>query len=704
MPLPMRRWFVLLILVLAGCGAGEGAPWVLLNGTRPTEGLDAAAWSEALGCGVRPDDEEGGVWLEWELGLDRWWVEGDGSHSSERPLVAGISRAPGGRLEMEVAGKPLAFRPVGMSAFGKVEEGAPLQEGEFGLEGSKLVWRLPDVRPKPRQVTLREFVPRGEARGGRLWIAHERVSGRGLSVWPGERWVDEVRVPPESALRFFCAVRGGGAAETVRFGVRLDGETLWDLERTPGADEDRWVEVPLPPGGKAAAELELFVEGPPALTAFVDPAIGPARPDELSGRQERPNVCIFLADTFRADNLEVYGGAGSLTPALNALARESLVFERAWGTSSWTLPSQASLFTGLHPPEHSATRREHILPADLETLAEVLSRSGYRTAAVTDGAYLSRRFQMNQGFDWFLERDPSLWDLDTTLERSLELLETADGRPIFLFVQTYRAHTPYRIGPDESRTEYHDFLKTIYRQLKRDSDIPEEERLRLAEAFRDFYHQGLADLDTEFGRWWEKVRALATWNPGYLLFTSDHGEAFYEHGKLEHGNGLHEEITRVPLLIHGPGMEPGIRPVDASLIDLPRTLANLVGVAPSPDWHGVDLLADTAGRREGPIAGFWLTRAHHHVALVDGTRKVVGHADPERLLEGELLYAHDLAEDPGETRDVRDEAGWPTEKARVHAEFLRRILEAAPESPQTLSGSERAEALAELEGIGYTGS
>jgi len=699
-----RRWFVLPILILAGCGGGEGPPWVLLNGTRPTEELDAAAWSEALGCRVRLDAGHGGVWLEWELGQDRWWVEKDGSHSSERPLVAGISKAPGSLLEMEAAGEPLTFRPVEMSAFGKVEEGAPLREGEFGLEQSKLVWRLPDVRPKPRHVTLREFVPRGEVRGGRLWIAHERVSGRGLSVWPGERWVHEVRVPPESALRFFCAVRGGGEAERVRFGVKLDGKVLWVCERAPGADEDRWVEVALPPAGKARAVLELAVEGSPALTAFVDPAIGPAHPDELSDRGPRPNVCVFLADTFRADNLEVYGGAATLAPALNALAKESLVFERAWGTSSWTLPSQASLFTGLHPPEHSATRREHILPADLDTLAEVLSRNGYRTAAVTDGAYLSRRFQMNQGFDWFLERAPSLWDLDSTLERSLELLDTADGRPIFLFIQTYRVHTPYRIGPDESRTEYHAFLKTIYRQMKSDNDIPEEERLHLAEVFRDFYHQGLVDLDAEFGRWWEKVRALPTWDPGYLVFTSDHGEAFYEHGKLEHGNSLHEEVTRVPLLVHGPDMGPGIRPIDASLIDLPRTLSNLVGVAPSPDWHGIDLLASTPGWREDPIAGFWLTSAHHHVALVDGTRKVVGHADPEKLLAGDLLYAHDLAEDPGEKRDVREEAEWPAENARAHAAFLRRILEAAPESPQTLSGSERAQALAELEGIGYTGS
>ena len=672
---------------LFACAGGEARPWIPLDAAVSEVLLDEERWARELGCGVRLEPGDGGLWLEWELVRDAWSSGPGGIHSCERPLAPSLSKAPGSVLQLEAGGEPFVQRLVAKSAFGIEGELEPLEPGSFDVEGERLVWRLPEGSDSVGSVAFRELVPRGRL------VAFERVSGRGLHVWPGERRSVTTPLRAGSALRFFCAARGGreGSAP-VRFTVRLDGQELWRLERPLGADHDRWVCIPLGEGARSAARLELEVEGPPALTAFVDPVVGPLRPAHSGAR---PDVVVFLADTFRADNLEVYGGDPALTPSLNALARESLVFERAWGTSPWTLPSQASLFTGLYPPEHSATRREYVLSEDFTTLAEVLGQSGYRTAAVTDGAYLSRRFHMNQGFDWFLEHDPSRWDLDVTLGRARELLESHDGRPLFLFVHTYRAHTPYRVGPEESAEEYLAFLKTIYQRLKSEGAVPEEDRRALAREFRWFYERGLADLDAGFGAWWDEVRRLYEARPCYLVFTSDHGEAFYEHGKLEHGNSLHEEVTRVPLLLHGPGLEPGTKPLDASLVDLPRTLAGLVGIPPEPAWRGVDLLATDVN---APIPSFWHTKAHHRVSLVDGSKKLIGDAALDEVLE-----AYDLALDPGEHTDVRDTAPWPTEMAQRHTDFLRRILQAAT-APQTLSASERSEALAELEAIGYTGS
>ncbi len=700
----MGRWGAWFVGLLGaglgvGCGGPEGSLWVRLHAEGPIQVLDVGQWSEELECGVELDAQGTGVWLEWRLPQSAWWIEKDGSYSAERPGIPRLSQAPGSVLAMQAGGQALTYRPIAQGAFGKVEGVFPLGEGAFGLEKNRLIWRLQGGE-KPSHVSFREFVPRGQANARGTQVSHDRVSGRGLSVWPGERWSLPTHIPEESALRFFCAARGGGDTLNVRFSVALEGEVLWELERPLGPDDDRWVELPLPAEGRRQATIELRVDGPPALTAFMEPMIGPARPKPRSIEEGRPNIVVFLADTFRADNLEVYGGAPEHAPALNALANESLVFERAWGTSPWTLPSQASLFTGLYPPEHSATRREYVLPETFDTLAEVLSRNGYRTAAVTDGAYISRRFHMNQGFDWFLEHDPGHWDLNETLARAMEYLENTDGRPIFLFLHTYRVHTPYRVGPEESPEEYHAFLKTIYHQMKRDKDIAEDQRQDLAKRFYDFYVEGLVDLDTEFGPWWQRLKSLPMWDPGYFVFTSDHGEAFYEHGKLEHGNGLYEESIRVPLLIHGPSLAPGVHPVDASLVDLPRTLAAIAGVTPSPDWRGVDLIA---GASTAPILGFWHTRAHHRVALVDGQKKLIGDADFEKLRAGEVLNAYDLASDPDEQTDVGNEAAWPTKTARQHADLLRRILAAAPDAPETLSESERAQVLAELEAIGYTG-
>jgi len=707
----MRTWlrriafhsfFGLSAVGLLGCGADEGSPWVVLRAEAPSRLLDFESWSQALGCAVRPGAE--GVWLEWNLPPEAWRLEEDGSRTCLRPFAAGLSRVSGGVLEMSLAGRKLSYRPVATTAFGKTEQLDELLQGSFGLVGDRVTMRLPAGLSRPTDVTFREFVSRGERTERGLQIAHDRVSGRGLPVWPSESWRLRTRVPRDSALRFFAAARGDAdSGARFRFEVALDGESLWELERKAGPDSDAWITVLLPAEGRAEADLEFTVEGPPTLTAFMDPVIGPAHPASSAAiAKRRPNIVLFLADTFRADNLEAYGGAPERAPSINAVARESVVFEQAYGTSPWTLPSQASLFTGLHPPEHGATMRERILPRNFLTVTEVLARNGYRTAAVTDGAYISRRFQMNQGFDWFLEHTgPDGWNLDVTLERAFELLSNADGRPIFLFVQTYRTHEPYRIGPDESRDEFVAYQKMLYREYKDDDDVPEDKRQEIARSYYDYYLKGVVDLDLEFGVWWEQVRHLEDWRPGYLVFTSDHGEAFYEHGKLGHGNSLWEETTRIPLFVHGAGLAPRKNPTAASLVDLARTIAGLAGVAPEASWHGVDLFTAS---ENSPILGFWQTRLHHRMSIVEGEHKLLCDAEPEKLLKGELTSAFDLGEDPDELEDLLDESSWPAEMARAHAEFLLQLLEAAPETYPTLSDDERAQTLAELEALGYGGS
>ncbi len=679
--------------MLAGCGgADELAPWIALEAFDPATSIDAAAWEKALGTRILQDRD--GIWLVWSIGPEPW----------EKPAESDVFRCP----------RPLHPRVSDPNARSLLESGGieltmvlerdpeALQPGEYALRQGKLFVNLPPGQSSTGSLRFSEFVSRGE-RSAKAWeVFVGRVSGRGLPVWPGESWRVATPIPERSALRFFVTAKGddtsdGEGVATLVFRIRLDGEILWELERRAGNASDGWQEIRLPEGGSNLSLFEFQVEGPPGLSAFVDPVIGPANPDP---QPDRPNIVLFVADTFRADNMQAYGGDPETTPFLNALARESLVFERAWGTSSWTLPSQSSLFTGLLPPQHGATLDTRVLPEALTTITEVLSRNGYRTAAITDASFLSPRFQLDQGFDWFqVHPGPEGWSLATTLRRSLEFQEAFDGRPTFLFVHTYRAHEPYRVGPEESREETKELLRELLHSLRAEGDFDEQERLDVASRYSEFYRRGVQDLDQQFGDWWRRVQELPAWGTAHLAFTSDHGEAFYEHRSMGHRGKLWEETLRIPMFLHGPGITAERRGFAASVIDLPRTIAGLAGVAADDDWLGCDL---RGLQEERPVYGFWETTKIHEAFIVHADRKICVEANPEALQQGKLQRSFELGQDPGEQHDVSSSADWPAQMARDHAREMRTFLRSLAPT-QNLLDAEREGVLEELRAIGYGG-
>ncbi|MEW6074401.1 MAG: sulfatase [Planctomycetota bacterium] len=414
------------------------------------------------------------------------------------------------------------------------------------------------------------------------------------------------------------------------------------------------IRVPDCPSG----ELCLTVEGGPGVGLILDPMAIPERSLPLPAHRERPrpDIVLFLADTLRADALEPWGGDWDIAPNINAFLAESACFVRAWTPASWTLPAHASMFSGLYPYQHGVTYDRRSLPVECVTVAELLSAGGYRTAAVTESSYVSARYGLDQGFEAF-EEGP-IGRLDVTLERVRRALERDDGRPLFLFVQTYRAHTPYRVSPQtvvrlkrvfgsDPAPQHLDFENLNNRAVAGD-DKEGDERSAACRLLEQLYLGGVADLDRGFG---ELIRILdeIDLHKPTVIFASDHGEAFAEHGLLRHGNSVFEEVSRIPIGIRGAGLDAGRRPLGASLLDLSPTICDIAGIAPDLRWEGSSLLSLVEDR---PIYSFSCSPPPDppwaNYALMEGPWKLLGRMP----LTGETFDVpdrlYDLRRDPGE--------------------------------------------------------
>ncbi len=702
---PLRAPAALVPLVAAlasACGGGSEAPGPidLAAGFEPGAPLgDALGWG--AGFGVRADPSGPFVLVETRIEPHEWLATiWPGVWQVVRPL-AGFEGVPArlrlGATELE----RVYLRELDPAAMERVPPGCFLP-----IRGNVFVRLAPGDRPTA-PATLVVPIVRGESRDGRWRVELDRFGADGLSVWPGQREELVVSLPPGSRLTFATLLWPIATAEElgeVTFRVRLDGETLFEERRSePGTRANaRFHTVDLPADGRADARLAFEVEGPPAITAFACPTVVPPASRDAD---PRPDLVLFVADTFRADNMTTYGGALALTPNLDALADESVVFERAWSPATWTLPAHASLFTALYPHEHTVSGSASALPDDATTIAEVLARAGYRTGAITDGGYVSRRFGLDQGFAWF---DEGKREMEETVDAVRRFLAAGDGRPTFLFVQTYRAHEPYiasaqaraalaeRVSFGASFLPLQTRLEANPWDWKTGRPIPAEMRALLDQQ-RALYSGGVVDLDRGFG---ELLRALGDagiLEHGYLVVTSDHGEGFGEHDAIRHGTGLWEEQVRVPLLVHGPDLAARRVPFAALLNDVPHTLAALADAPPAPGWGGRSLLTLDADRPAYLFQCSIEEGATSARGVVEGDRKLMFPDEDGPPGAEDLLFAYDLAADPGEQRD-RAEERWAAELAQRHA---TRLAELRSSRLPTARAELDPAAAAELKALGY---
>jgi arylsulfatase A-like enzyme len=572
--------------LFAGCGSEAAPRWIsLARGFRPRPLLPLVQeWQREAGLDPGSCREDRfGVRVEHELARSAW-----------QPLEAPDTFAaalPGGAFERGVPSfLLLVSESVPLGAVGPERE---LAVHTYRPERGRVVLRMASGEAPPLRTVLAQRLESGRAPADGVWqVRIGNRYGAGLSVWSGlsEEVMGDV---PQASRLSFEARYAASARGPVTLRVRLDGELVHQSIADSVELETRGsrVSAALPERARVGARFSFEAEGPPGQALFLRPVVGPAefgRPAARPWKEARADVVLFLADTFRADGLALAGGAADLAPGLNAFAEGALRFQNARSNAAWTLPSIGSLLSGLAPGQHTANDPAHALPDELPTVVEGLARAGYRTGAITDAAFFTPTHGLDQGFETFVMNDPAAWDLDWTVERAREFLAEDDGRPVFLLVHTYRTHQPYRVGAQEDLRPWIELLASGCVLMKARGEMPRAEWKARLEACREryaaLYREGVRDLDRGFGLLLAELERVGIAGSGYVIFTSDHGEALGENEDIFHDGKLWDSKLRIPLLVRGPGLAARDVEPAVTLLDLAPTLAGIAGLPRDPRW------------------------------------------------------------------------------------------------------------------------
>ena len=278
------------------------------------------------------------------------------------------------------------------------------------------------------------------------------------------------------------------------------------------------------------------------------------------------NLILVSIDTLRADHLGCYGYYKGVSPNIDAFASEGIRFSKAISQSSWTLPSHASLFTGVYPSAHGAVNKQRSIPLSFLMVGEILRNAGYSSAAFTGGGYLNPIYGFGQGFMEY--RHCEALDSDDVWR----FIDGVGGKPFFLFLHTYKVHN-YYVPPDlagmihgEGKEDFQD-LESIMSFVDRYrlEDLDEEARSVL-EYLHDRYEVSILAIDRQFGSLVKGLRGRGLLKNTIIVFLSDHGEALGEHGRTYHGGTLYNEQPHVPLLMKIPDMPVGGRVCEGGVV------------------------------------------------------------------------------------------------------------------------------------------
>jgi len=434
-----------------------------------------------------------------------------------------------------------------------------------------------------------------------------------------------------------------------------------------------------------------------------------------------PNLLLVSLDTVRADHTSLLGYARPTTPRLEALAREGVSFERAYAMTSTTGPSHATLFTGRYAPAHGVVRNGLSLAGGARTLAERLRERGYRTGGVLGSFVLSRRFGYGQGFeDWdeAFRREASSLPMKTwmghevpaegfdrageeTTRLAVEWLEAnAGASPFFLFVHYFDAHEPYTPRPHDLERLASIPLDAAVAEGANEAMVAEIER----------YDAEIAGVDRELGTLLDALEGLGLAERTWVVVTSDHGQGLTDHDDTEHGVNIYEESVRAVLVFRGPGLVSPGRVSDAPVeaVDVLPTLLELLGTRgdemPALPGRGLaGVLTDGAELSAAhPVFLYrqrYPSRRPVRRAMVDGAqfgirlgswKYIEGDRDGRREL-------YDLANDPGERRNLAREEPERAARLRTRLQLWREANPPSDEPAETISAEDRAR----LRALGY---
>jgi len=423
------------------------------------------------------------------------------------------------------------------------------------------------------------------------------------------------------------------------------------------------------------AALTLFL-----VCAFTGSGAGPA--------PGKPNVVLITLDTVRADRMGFLGSKKPLTPHLDALAREGIVFEHAYSQAPITPVSHASILTGTYPQFHGIRNFGDRLTAGVPFLPEILHSQGYRTGAFVSSIILDPKNGFASGFERGFDRyDAGFHRQKTgekreasmqrrgeiTLTHTLEWLGQQRGAPFFLWFHLWDAHDPY--------------------------NPPEPYRTRFA---GDPYNGCIAYVDATVGKLLDYLRKQGLYDNTLIAVAADHGESLGEHGELTHSIFLYDSTIRVPLLLKLPGNRQAGQRVaaTASLVDLVPTLLEALGQTPPPGVQGLSLL---------PLIGNPQAADRPSMAVGDHSERSFGWSALTSLRVAHHLYVrapkpelYDLSANPDETQN-----GYAANRplaARLDTQLVNFVKRVSAGAPSASQGGLDDRSREKLSALGYVAS
>jgi arylsulfatase A-like enzyme len=395
-----------------------------------------------------------------------------------------------------------------------------------------------------------------------------------------------------------------------------------------------------------------------------------------SGAPPPPSLVLLTLDTTNPEALGCYGGPSGLTPHLDRLAREGIVFEDARAVAPLTLPAHASLLTGLYPLRHTLRRNgETRLADEAHTLAELATQHGYESAAFVAAVVLAPEFGLDQGFEHY-DAPPTPAQVEEHLAasrrasdvvaRALAWLDRRDSdRPFFLWLHFYDPHFPYDPAPEF-----------------------------LARAGGDAYRGEVAAMDAAIGTLLTRLEREGVLANALIVAAADHGEGHGRHGEETHGAFVFDSTLRIPLVVRLPGgARAGERVREpVSQVDVLPLVARVLGWQAPPALDGRDPLVP--GGAGVYFESYFGTKSFGWSPLTgwtDGRAKYVHSSAPELF---------DLTSDPGETRSVF--AGRTAEAEGLRANIA--ALAARPRLARAPLDGEHESLQREIERLGYAGT
>ncbi len=648
-----------------------------------------------------------------------------------RLVAAGTT--PWYRFELLWDDEPLRDGPVRLEELGG-EVVVPADKLTPGVHGLRLVRRYEPVS-----------VPVDDLHDNELAELSYRVGERSVVLDP-EREADlhyaarllERGVTGLKPVLWSGLLSDGSRGATVRLEAPAAGISFWPVENASDRSAafrvetpDRAWDVVIPPrqrgrleipvtAGRSDVRLTVTADGP-------EPGAGPGwflwsrpffdRPED-AGDGERsgpPPIVLLTLDTTRKDALSPYGESPEVTPAIDAFARQATVFDRAHSTTSWTLPSHASMLTGLYPSRHRAGVSHPRIPSATATVAGLLGRAGYRTAGFPGSRVSSSVYGVSRGFAVF--RDPDGHEVrgDAMTDRLIRFLRHEPNQPLFLFANYFDPHILYRAPAEYQErlgvpslagaVEGHPTWEQLARgQIGAWTAIIEGKAPATPEILRWLRASYLAEvafMDAQIGRFFEALRELGLYDDALIVLVADHGELLGEGGQFSHSARLDPELVEVPLLIKWPGQREARRVADlVSVTDLFPTLLAAGGVeAPPSDgrWLTRDGVAEGGELRPRVFL-------EEHESLVHPL--IPGQKVADHLYGVQALRSHRVVWPGGQICLGRENGAWqgvecPPDGDRVY-DHLRDLLgtdpAAATQAGDAVLSPEEREA---LEALGY---